>query len=58
MRLNLYIPTEWEREWWEKYAAKEGRSLSQFIRQAVRDHIVRVDIREKERKINRIQEDK
>lgn len=38
-KLNLYIPNEHEKEQWKKYASKDQRSLSQFIRLAVRERI-------------------
>ena len=38
-RMNLYLPSEREREEWERWAAKEKRSLSQFIRMAVQFYI-------------------
>jgi hypothetical protein len=43
VKLNLYIPSEQERKTWEDYAAREQRSLSNFIRTAVHEKIQRMD---------------
>ncbi len=49
-RYNLYIPSNWEREAWEKWAAKDGRPLASFIRQAVWDRITYMQLKAKQEK--------
>lgn len=42
MKFNLYLTSQREKEEWEKYADKDNRSLSQFIRIAVWEKIHRM----------------
>jgi hypothetical protein len=41
MKFNLYIPHQMMLDRWGKYAQKEGRSTSQFVRHAVDAYIRR-----------------
>lgn len=48
MRFNLYIPHKDILFTWEKYAGREDRSTSSFIRHAVREYIRRTYLESKE----------
>ena len=42
-KLNLYVPHPMVKELWEQYAAKEKRTLSNFVRVAVEEKMNRMD---------------
>jgi hypothetical protein len=48
IKFNLYIPSKQEKKKWERYARKDNRSLSQFIRIAVQEKIARMRQQEDE----------
>ena len=47
MKFNLYVPHQDTLDRWTKYAKKESRSLSQFIRNAVNVYIRRTYLDDK-----------